>query len=70
MGTGFDCFNSRATVANTALTGEAHKNRMRLRGAGIGGGFKPYDKEWWHFELENEPFRGKSFDFPVEPKGH
>jgi D-alanyl-D-alanine dipeptidase len=36
----------------------------------IDGGFKPYDKEWWHFELENEPFPGKSFDFPVEAKGH
>ena len=19
-------------------------------------GFKPYDCEWWHFTLENEPF--------------
>jgi D-alanyl-D-alanine dipeptidase len=70
MGTGFDCFDSRAKIANTALTGEAQKNRMRLRRAMIAGGFKPYDKEWWHFELENEPFRRKSFDFPVEPKGH
>jgi D-alanyl-D-alanine dipeptidase len=70
MGTGFDCFDSRATSASTALTGEAQKNRMRLRRAMIGGGFKPYDKEWWHFELENEPFPGKSFDFPVEPKRH
>ena len=70
MGTGFDCFDSRATIANTALTGEAQKNRMRLRRAMIDGGFKPYDKEWWHFELENEPFPGKSFDFPVEAKGH
>ena len=69
MGTGFDCFDSRAKIANTALTGEAQKNRMRLRRAMIVVGFKPYDNEWWHFELENEPFRGKSFDFPVEAKG-
>ena len=69
MGTGFDCFDSRAKTANTGLTGEAQKNRMRLRRAMIAVGFKPYDNEWWHFELENEPFRGKSFDFPVEAKG-
>jgi D-alanyl-D-alanine dipeptidase len=66
MGTGFDCFDSRAS---TAPTREAQKNRMRLRRAMIAGGFKPYDREWWHFELENEPFREKSFDFPVEAKG-
>jgi zinc D-Ala-D-Ala dipeptidase len=70
MGTGFDCLGSTANIANTKLTGEAHKNRMRLRKAMLAGGFKPYDKEWWHFELGDEPFRRKSFDFPVEPKGH
>ncbi|MEW6505894.1 MAG: M15 family metallopeptidase, partial [Chloroflexota bacterium] len=29
-------------------------------------GFKPYDKEWWHFNLANEPFPDTYFDFPVE----
>jgi D-alanyl-D-alanine dipeptidase len=70
MGTGFDCFDSAANIANAKLRGEAPKNRMRLRKAMIAGGFKPYDKEWWHFELRDEPFRRKSFDFPVQPKGH
>jgi D-alanyl-D-alanine dipeptidase len=70
MGTGFDCLDSTANIANTKLTGEAHENRMRLRKAMIAAGFKPYDKEWWHFELRDEPFRRKSFDFPVAPKGH
>lgn len=29
-------------------------------------GFKPYDKEWWHFTLINEPFPTTSFDFPLQ----
>src|SRR5262249_23614436 len=29
------------------------------------GGFRPYDKEWWHFTLNNEPFPDTYFDFPV-----
>jgi D-alanyl-D-alanine dipeptidase len=70
MGTGFDCLDSRANIGKAKLTGEAQENRMRLRNAMIAGGFKPYDKEWWHFELRKEPLLGKSFDFPVEPKGH
>ena len=70
MGTGYDCLDSSANIDNTKLTHDEQKNRMRLRKAMIGGGFKPYDKEWWHFELGNEPFRGRSFDFTIDPKGH
>jgi D-alanyl-D-alanine dipeptidase len=28
-------------------------------------GFRPYAKEWWHFELVNEPFHRDGFDFEV-----
>jgi D-alanyl-D-alanine dipeptidase len=28
-------------------------------------GFKPYDKEWWHFTLVREPYPATYFDFPV-----
>jgi D-alanyl-D-alanine dipeptidase len=28
-------------------------------------GFDPYDKEWWHFTLANEPFPDQYFNFPV-----
>lgn len=69
MGTGYDCLDSSANIGNAKLQQDAQKNRTRLRKAMIAAGFKPYEKEWWHFELRNEPFRGKSFDFPVEPKG-
>jgi D-alanyl-D-alanine dipeptidase len=31
-------------------------------------GFKNYDKEWWHYTLENEPYPDTVFDFPIEPR--
>ena len=69
MGTGYDCLDSSANISNTKLQHEAKRNRTHLRKAMMAAGFKPYEKEWWHFELRNEPFRGRTFDFPVEPKG-
>jgi len=68
MGTGYDCLDSSANIGNAKLHHEAEKNRTRLSKAMMAAGFKPYEKEWWHFELRNEPFRGRSFDFPVEAK--
>ena len=32
----------------------------------LANGFKPYDKEWWHFTLNQEPFPQTYFDFPIE----
>jgi len=28
-------------------------------------GFLPYDEEWWHFTLKEEPFPNLYFDFIV-----
>ncbi len=69
MGTGYDCLDPSANIANDKLEAEARENRARLRKAMMDAGFKPYDKEWWHFELRNEPFSGQSFDFAIEEKG-
>ena len=44
---------------------EARQNRALLADAMRRGGFRPYDKEWWHFTLRGEPFPGSYFDFPV-----
>ena len=30
--------------------------------------FVPYAKEWWHFQLANEPFPGQAFDFPIRAR--
>ena len=38
---------------------------MILRTAMLRHGFKPYDEEWWHFTLRNEPYPNTYFTFPV-----
>ena len=44
---------------------EHYENRMILRKAMLAHGFKPYDCEWWHFTLANEPFPDTYFTFPI-----
>ena len=41
-------------------------NRMILRRAMLNHGFRPYDCEWWHFTLADEPFPDTYFEFPVK----
>ena len=47
------------------LNQEQYDNRMILRDAMLAHGFKPYDCEWWHFTLKNEPYPDTYFTFPV-----
>jgi D-alanyl-D-alanine dipeptidase len=28
-------------------------------------GFRPYDCEWWHYTLADEPYPDTYFDFPI-----
>ena len=65
FGTGYDCLDKLANTSN-ALVGEiARRNRQTLKSYMKGAGFRPYAREWWHFELINEPFNGHGFDFEV-----
>jgi D-alanyl-D-alanine dipeptidase len=64
FGTGYDCLDVLANTSN-ALAGEVtRRNRQTLKSYMKGAGFRPYAKEWWHFELLNEPFLD-GFDFEV-----
>jgi zinc D-Ala-D-Ala dipeptidase len=64
FGTGYDCLDVLANTSN-ALAGEiARRNRQTLKSTMEAAGFRPYAKEWWHFELVNEPFHD-GFDFEV-----
>ena len=47
MGTAFDTFDSTAHTTNA--TGEAARNRQRLRAAMEAEGFTNYAQEWWHY---------------------
>ena len=64
MGTPFD-FLSPQSGRNAKVSAEARANRKVLADAMRARGFIPYDKEWWHFTLRNEPFPNSYFDFPV-----
>ena len=48
------------------ITQTQYDNRMILREAMLSHGFKPYDCEWWHFTLADEPFPDTYFNFNVE----
>jgi D-alanyl-D-alanine dipeptidase len=45
---------------------EARANRLLLSTIMQKHGFVPYEREWWHFRLDNEPFPDTYFDFPVK----
>jgi D-alanyl-D-alanine dipeptidase len=65
MGTCFDRFSPRSWPGDTSVDTAARQNRALLAAAMTRRGFKPYDKEWWHFTLADEPFPDTYFDFPV-----
>lgn len=66
MGTTFDCFSDLANTANPSISESLRKNRQILKTAMEKQGFINYPKEWWHFTLNNEPFKTDYFDFEVE----
>jgi D-alanyl-D-alanine dipeptidase len=68
MGTAFDCFDAKANTESPGLPPEQRQNREMLVDVMRRHGFKNYEKEWWHYTLENEPFPSTIFDFPIEPR--
>ena len=67
MGGTWDFFGERSSYLYSKLTQMQKENRKLLRDAMITQGFKPYDKEWWHFTLIQEPFPNTYFDFILTP---
>lgn len=65
FGTGYDCLDVLATTSNAAVGAIGRRNRQTLKSYMQGAGFRPYAREWWHFQLINEPFDGGGFDFEV-----
>ena len=65
MGGPFDFFGERSHPDYRGITDDQYANRMILQRAMIRGGFLPYDCEWWHFTLKNEPYPNTYFEFPV-----
>ena len=65
MGSPFEFFSPKSWPSDRSVSDEAQQNRALLAAAMRRGGFRPYDKEWWHFTLNNEPFPDTYFDFPI-----
>jgi D-alanyl-D-alanine dipeptidase len=66
MGTAFDFFSTRSWPTDAGQTPEVRANRLLLSTIMQRHGFKPYEREWWHFRLADEPFPDTYFDFPVK----
>ena len=65
FGTGYDCLDALGNTSNRLAGRIALHNRQTLRFYMKAAGFRPYAKEWWHFELINEPFSRDGFDFEI-----
>jgi D-alanyl-D-alanine dipeptidase len=65
FGTGYDCLDMLANSSNALAGAVALHNRQTLKSYMKAAGFRPYAREWWHFELIDEPFNRDGFDFEV-----
>ena len=65
MGSQFDLFGEVSHPSYRGITDEQYRMRMILQHAMVRAGFEPYECEWWHFMLADEPYPDRYFDFPV-----
>lgn len=65
MGGGFDLMDE-ASHHSARQPEEVRENRARLKAIMMQCGFAPYENEWWHYRLKNEPYPDTYFDFPIE----
>ena len=65
MGSPFDYFGGISHPDSREVTDEQYENRMLLQSLMTQNGFIPYDCEWWHFTLANEPYPDTYFEFPI-----
>jgi D-alanyl-D-alanine dipeptidase len=65
FGTGYDCLDVLGKTSNALVGGTALHNRQTLKFYMKRAGFRSYAREWWHFELIDEPFNRDGFDFEV-----
>jgi len=64
LGTGYDCLDVLGNTSNAGVGPTARQNRQTLKTHMQHAGFRPYAREWWHFELIGESF-DHGFDFEV-----
>ena len=65
MGTPFDFFSPRSWPGDADQPHPVRVHRLLLSIIMQRHGFSPYEREWWHFTLADEPYPDTYFDFPV-----
>ncbi|BCJ31767.1 D-Ala-D-Ala dipeptidase VanX [Actinocatenispora sera] len=65
MGGDHDLMDPISHHRAAGLPPAATANRDQLRDLMCAGGFRPYDCEWWHYTLADEPYPDTYFDFPI-----
>jgi len=65
MGTPFDLFSRRSWPGSPDVTPLQRANRDLLAGLMGAQGFIPFETEWWHFTLADEPHPDTYFDVPI-----
>ena len=68
MGSPFDWFGEESHPGYKGVTEDQFRNRMLLQQSMVRNGFLPFDYEWWHFTLEEEPYPNTYFNFPVSAR--
>jgi D-alanyl-D-alanine dipeptidase len=66
MGSPYDFFGEESSVDFKGISTEQQNNRKLLQRIMLANGFRNYSKEWWHFTLNNEPFKNTYFNFDVK----
>ncbi len=66
MGTPFDFFGPESWPDSPLVSPVHRAHRMLLRVLMQKYGFQPYQQEWWHFTLKDEPFPETYFNFAVQ----
>ncbi|MFT6066672.1 MAG: D-alanyl-D-alanine dipeptidase [Polaribacter sp.] len=66
MGSPYDFFGVQSHPFYPKISKEQKENRVFLRAIMLQNNFKPYENEWWHFTLIEEPFPNTYFNFPVK----
>jgi zinc D-Ala-D-Ala dipeptidase len=65
MGGGHDLMDALSHHGATGIAQVDASNRQRLRSIMETSGFSSYDREWWHYTLNDEPYPDTYFDFPI-----
>jgi zinc D-Ala-D-Ala dipeptidase len=65
MGGHYDLMDPVSHHGAREITRIEASNRQSLRSLMEACGFGSYEREWWHYTLEHEPYPDTYFDFPI-----